>query len=151
MFNLSNSDLVTSLELPEVDRRFNRTVQEYVEIIRDLTEQSAVARVKDIAEQRGVTRSSVSTALNSLVELGLVTHEHYGYVTLTESGRDLGEILTRRHQIIRQFLEKLLRLEPETADREACILEHSMSPETLNALLRFIRKVDGCPRCCGAD
>ena len=148
MLSGSNINPVESLEIPEVDGRYNRTVQEYVEVIRDLTAKSAVARVKDIAEQRGVTRASVSSAVGSLVELGLVRHEHYGYVTLTEPGRELGDAMTLRHRVIRQFLENLLQLEPEIADREACILEHTMSPETLNALVRFIRKVDGCPRCC---
>ncbi|MDP8237913.1 MAG: metal-dependent transcriptional regulator [Candidatus Hatepunaea meridiana] len=124
--------------IPEVDERYNTTVQEYVEIIRDIVQMHSVARVKDIAEQRGVTRSSVSTVLNVLRDLELIEHEHYGYVQLTKNGKKLGEILTRRHTVIRNFLTICLKLNPGLADKEACRLEHTMSSMTLNALVRFV-------------
>ncbi len=126
---------------------YNTTVQEYVEIIRDLVGEQRVARVKDIAELRGVTRSSVSTALNNLRDLGLIEHEHYGYVSLTDDGRRLGEILTQRHSVILRFLHDILGLELDSADEEACKLEHSMGPEALRALVRCVGTVEGCPRC----
>ena len=134
---------------PEVDSRFNTTVQEYIEIIRDLISERRVARVKDIAKLRGVTRSSVSTAMSMLRDLDLVDHEHYGYVSLTRDGISLGEILARRHSIIRQFLHKCLHIEADIADDEACKLEHSMSVQTLNALIRFVQIANECPACTG--
>ncbi|MBM3329936.1 MAG: metal-dependent transcriptional regulator [Calditrichaeota bacterium] len=131
----------------DVDERFNATVQEYVEVIRDLIEAGPVARVKDIAERRGVTRSSVSIALKDLRSLGLVQHEHYGYVELTDDGRELGAVLSRRHAVIRTFLENILGLPAEAANNEACRLEHAMSPETLDALVEYVRRLEGCPWC----
>jgi len=147
MIDESNIMLATGVHMPNLAGRFNTTVQEYVEIIRDLVAIQQVARVKDIARLRQVTRSSVSTALSNLVELGLVNHEHYGYVALTETGRELGDILSLRHGVIQRFLQGFLALDPEAADREACVLEHAMSPEALNALIRFIRIVEKCPQC----
>lgn len=86
--------------IPYLDSRYTTTIQEYVEIIRDLVTENDVARVKDIAEMRGVTRASVSMVIGSLRELGLVEHEHYGDVLLTKDGRLLGELLDHRHKLI---------------------------------------------------
>jgi len=131
------------MDISNLDTHHTTTVQEYIEIIRDLVVASPVARVKDIASKRGVTRSSVSTALNSLRDLGLIRHEHYSYVALTEEGAQLGMVLNRRHQLIRHFLQDLLGLEPELADSEACRLEHTMSYEALSALLKYVSRITG--------
>lgn len=129
-----------------LDSRYNTTVQEYIEIIRDLVKERSVARVKDIAEQRGVSRSSVSTALSNLKELGLVEHEYYGYAVLTEEGQLLGDLLEHRHSIILRFLTNILGIPEDTADEEACKLEHSISANTLNALMRFVKSVEECTK-----
>lgn len=122
----------------EANFPFSLAVQEYVEIIRDLSDAGRVARIKDIAEARGVSPASVSTAVGTLAALGLVEHRHYGYVVLTEAGGRLGEKLRRRHEIIRSFFEQCIGLERSVADREACVLEHSMSEQALDGLVRFI-------------
>lgn len=82
-----------------------------------------------------------------LSDLGLVDHEHYGYVSLTEKGQALGAVLTKRHEVILRFLRDCLRLDAETADSEACRLEHTMSRETVNALVRFVEEASQCPVC----
>ena len=133
---------MSDTSIPAVADTYNTTVQEYIEIIRDLVREHRVARIKDIADIRGVTRSSVSTAMNMLKELSLVDHEHYGYVNLTEEGAALGEILSSRHAIIQKFLHRFLRLDPNLADKEACKLEHAISTETLNALMRFVHETE---------
>ncbi len=143
----NNPDCGGGCLLPILDDRFNTTVQEYVEIIRDLTGIDAVARVKDIALRRGVKASSVSTAIGNLKLLGLIDHKHYGYVELTHDGRELGETLSRRHALIHCFLRDILGLEGEAADAEACRLEHSMSGETLDALIAYVTRIKGCPWC----
>ena len=133
--------------LPILDERYNTTVQEYVEIIRDLTGAETVARVKDIATRRGVKASSVSTAIVNLKQLGLIDHKHYGYVELTDNGRELGQVLARRHAVIRCFLRDILGLEGVAADDEACRLEHTMSGPTLDALIAYVTRIKGCPWC----
>ena len=107
------------------------TVQEYVEIIHDIQKRQKVARVKDIAQKRGVSRSSVSTVLNMLKKRKLVVHEQYGLVELTRRGEELGEYLDQRHQIIYDFLENI-------AEADACKLEHHISTETVEYLKHFL-------------
>jgi len=120
--------------------------QEYIEVIDHLERMHRVARVKDIAQRRGVTRSSVSIALNGLAGKNLIRHEQYGHVTLTAQGRRVARNLEQRHSAIRAFLTDILAVDPELADRDACQIEHIMSRETLSALTDFLEFVRTCPR-----
>ena len=79
------------------------TTQEYIEVIHDLETEKKVARVKDIADRRGVSKSSVSLVLNQLRKKDLIDHEQYGHVTLSETGLVLAKELERKHSIIKTF------------------------------------------------
>ena len=114
------------------------TIQEYVEIIHDLQKKYKVARVKDIAEQRGVSRSSVSIVLNMLKKRNLVIHEQYGLVELTKTGERLGQLLSQRHKTIFNFLTKVLGVPSQVAETDACKLEHHISSETMECLINFL-------------
>lgn len=131
-----------------MESQFDTTTQEYVEIIHDLQEKHKVARVKDIALSRGVTRSSASTALNHLKKKNLIRHESYGLVELTEKGQRLGQALAERHAIIKKFFVEILGISPDVADEDACKLEHYISSETLNGLIHFLAFVEDCPKVC---
>ena len=99
------------------------TTQEYIEVIRDLENENKVARVKDIADRRGVSRSSVSIILNQLLKKDLIAHEQYGHVSLSQKGRRLANDLERRHQAIKEFLVKVLGVSDENAEKDACKFE----------------------------
>ncbi len=123
----------------------DKTTQEYIEVIRELEKENTVARVKDIAARRGVSRSSVSLVLNQLRKKKLIFHEHYSHVTLTQKGRYMAEILDNRHQLIKQFLVLMLGLPEEIAETDACKFEHIVSKETINAIDRFLFAYENCP------
>ena len=127
-----------------METEFNPTIEEYIEIIHALQQHGEGARVKDIAEKRGVTRSSVSTALALLKKKKLIVHESYGQVALTQKGRLLGNELEARHQAIKHFLNKMLGLDPETAETDACKLEHYMSQKAVSLLVNFTQFIENC-------
>ena len=104
-----------------------------------------VARVKDIATTRGVTRSSVSTVLNLLKKKDLIKHESYGLVELTEEGEALGRALDMRHETIKKFFIEILGISTDIADSDACKMEHHISSETLDCLTRFLTFVESYP------
>lgn len=124
---------------------YDTTTQEYVEIIYGLQKENRVARVKEIAAERGVTASSVSTAIKNLKKLNLVHHQKFGYVNLTNEGLELGESLTRRHQLVRYFLVEILGVDYDAAEADACLIEHIINPQTFDKLLDFIEFVEECP------
>lgn len=124
---------------------FDTTTQEYVEIIYEIQKKKKVARVKEIAKKRGVTRSSVSIALNLLKKKKLINHETYGLVELTDEGQQLGEELEERHKILKDFFIDILSINPETAEQDACILEHHISTMVLNSFVGFIAFIKNYP------
>ncbi len=67
----------------------SESLEDYLEIILDLEKTHKVARTRDIAEKKGVKRGTVTGALKSLGEKGLITYEPYSFVTLTQKVQQL--------------------------------------------------------------
>lgn len=124
----------------------SENLEDYLETILDLEQTHKVARVKDIAEQRGVLRGSVTGALRSLAEKGLINYEPYSFITLTEKGMAVAGEIARRHSIIRNFLENVLQLDETTAEDNACRMEHAMDRAAIDRLVDFIEYIETCPR-----
>jgi Mn-dependent DtxR family transcriptional regulator len=89
----------------------------------------------------GVTKPSVSSALSGLEDRGLVRHERYGEVQLTAQGALVAEEMYRRHQLLHAFLRDVLGVSDPVAARDACLVEHVLSQEALERLLRLVEFV----------
>jgi DtxR family Mn-dependent transcriptional regulator len=121
-------------------------MEDYLEAICDLNKEKKVVRVKDIAKRMDVKMPTVSSMLKTLNARGLVHYEKYEYVELTKDGVDVGKEMRRRHQVLFDFLTKILKIEQSVADEEACKMEHALSAETLDSLTDFMGFVQACPR-----
>jgi len=115
------------------------SLEDYLEAIYHLVEEGRVARVKDIAARVSVQMPSVTGALRSLVEKDLVNHDPYGYTTLTPRGREIAFEVVRRHEVLTDFLVSVLGLDHETAERNACSIEHAIEPIVLERLVEFVK------------
>lgn len=113
-------------------------MEDYLEAILTLQEEQKVARVRDIARQLKVKMPSVTGAVRNLAEKGLVNYERYSFVTLTEEGRKIAEEITSRHLIIYDFLARVLLVDMEIAELDACRIEHAVSPQTMTKLKIFL-------------
>jgi DtxR family Mn-dependent transcriptional regulator len=111
--------------------------QGYLEAILELETAHKVARAKEIADRLGVQRASVTGALKSLEEKGLIDYRPYSYITLTPAGRKIAEEVARRHRVIKEFLLNVLRVAAPVAEATACRLEHAIDPLTLERLACF--------------
>jgi DtxR family transcriptional regulator, Mn-dependent transcriptional regulator len=127
------------------ESRLSESQEDYVEAIGELEEQLKVVRVKKIAEALDVKMSSVSSALALLAKKKLVNYEKYDYVELTEEGRKIAGFLRRRHAVLKKFLTEVLAVEEESADRDSCGMEHHVSKNTINNLVKFIEYIDSNP------
>jgi DtxR family Mn-dependent transcriptional regulator len=96
------------------------------------------ARVKAIAGRLGVTMPSVSGAVETLQKRGLVQHTPYGDVKLTAKGKKVAREVKERNDTIYRFLLEFLHLPQAIASRDACVLEHVVSPKTLSRLASFL-------------
>jgi DtxR family Mn-dependent transcriptional regulator len=121
-------------------------MEDYLETIFDLDKNKKVVRVKDIARKMDVKMPTVTSMLKTLSQRGLVHYEKYEYVELTKDGADVGREMRRRHEILKKFLTDILKIGVRTADEEACKMEHTLSPETLESLVDFMEFIQVCPR-----
>ncbi len=116
-----------------------KSVEDYLERIHILIEQGRRARVHDVAEELNVRMPSVNKAVSELKKLGLVEQEPYGDLRLTEDGSRLSNEIHERHTLLTAFLVKL-GVSSETAERDACLMEHILSAETLERVQAYVNK-----------
>jgi len=117
------------------------SLEDYLEAIFNVASDVGIARSKDIAKKLGVSRASVTGALRVLKKKGLANYEPYDYVTLTQAGDDAAAEIARKHDILKAFFINVLGVEKDIAQRAACRAEHTLGPEVITRLLRFIKFV----------
>ena len=126
--------------------RLSAKAEDYLETILRLSETPRGARTGDIAGALQVQPSTVSAALKSLKEQGLLDYEPYGVVGLTPKGRQVAEDIAGRHVALRRFFTETLGLSPEEAELAACGMEHDATPLVLariSLLGDFLRQHPG--------
>src|ERR1700685_2841369 len=100
--------------------------QDYLKVIWNAQEWSLEkVSTKMLAEKIGVSASTASESIRKLAEQGLVDHEKYGAVTLTESGRRAALAMVRRHRLLEAFLVKGLGYRWDEVHDEAEVVEHA--------------------------
>lgn len=114
------------------------SMQNYLEEILNLSFKQDTVRVTDIAERLNLTKPSVAQALKQLREQGLIKQSRYGPVELTEKGRKCALVVKRRHEVLKSFLVDVLELNHQVAERDACLMEHAVSSETIERLVNFL-------------
>lgn len=113
--------------------QINESAENYLETILRLSKELPVVRSVDIANELGFKKSSVSVAMKHLRE-----HEHIivsdsGFITLTESGRKIAEMIYERHELLATWLTQL-GVPDDIASEDACKLEHVLSRESFEAI-----------------
>jgi DtxR family Mn-dependent transcriptional regulator len=121
-------------------------MEDYLEAIGRLSEAGNIARVTKLSRELGVSKPSVSAALNKLAKAGLVQHERYGSIELTAEGRRVADDVIRRHEIMRRFLTEILGIDRERAEEDACRMEHVLSPASLERFSKFVEFLTSCPQ-----
>jgi DtxR family Mn-dependent transcriptional regulator len=122
------------------------SMEDYLEAMFILVEQGKPVKVTEIGKALGVKKPSVTSALAKLSEAGLVQHEKYGDVVLTDEGKRIAQDVYWRHRTLRQFLVEILNVDPAVAEGDACRMEHVLSSTSLERLAKFIEFVLNCPR-----
>ncbi len=118
----------------------SESMEDYLEAIFKLIKENGSARVTDIAAQLGIAASSVNQGLKRLNQEGLIDQEKYGPIKLTKSGVQTAEKINCKHQILYLFLNKTLGVSTETADQDACSIEHALSQESFEKMTDYLIK-----------
>ena len=117
--------------------------EDYLETIVMLggTTDQAVRSV-DVAAKMGVSKASVNKAVSALKEKHFLDQPFYGDITLTDKGYEYGTSVLGRHRLLLKFLTENLGIDPETAEEEACQMEHAISDESFKKWASFIKRLD---------
>ncbi|MDL2229215.1 metal-dependent transcriptional regulator [Treponema sp. OttesenSCG-928-L16] len=113
-----------------------QSLEDYLEMVSFLSDEGE-ARVTDIASRLHVSKPSVLTALKVLEEQGLLEHERYRGVSLTEKGRIRAAEIRERHDFLTAFLRDVVGVSPVTAEEDACKMEHILSEETIDKMKKL--------------
>ena len=116
-------------------RDLSTVAQDYLKVIWTAQEWSLEkVSTKMLAERIGVSASTASESIRKLADQGLVDHEKYGAVTLTEAGRDAALAMVRRHRLMETFLVRELGYSWDEVHDEAEVLEHAVSDRMLDRI-----------------
>ncbi len=116
----------------------NESAENYLETILILSNSHPVVRSVDVATELGFKKSSVSVAMKKLRESNHIVVSPEGYITLTESGKEIADRIYERHTLLSSWLERL-GVDAQTAAEDACRIEHVISTESFEAMKRHIQ------------
>jgi Mn-dependent DtxR family transcriptional regulator len=114
------------------------TLESYLDAVYELSSNGEGARLTHIAKRMNVTKSTAGAAMAALAERNLILNERYRHIKLTELGADLAMSVTKKHETIRSFFMEQLHIDEETADADACAIEHVISDKAVSAMRRAI-------------
>jgi DtxR family Mn-dependent transcriptional regulator len=120
------------------------SLENYLEAIYHLVENKQLARVKNISKRLKVNYSSVTGALKVLAARKLINYAPYSPVTLTPKGKEIAKDMIVRHEILFDFFANILHVDEKQANKAACEMEHSLSPEILKRFQIFFEAVKTC-------
>lgn len=116
----------------------NESAENYLETILVLSKSRPVVRSVDIATELGFKKSSVSVAMKKLRQNEHITVSPEGYIYLTDSGREIAEMIYERHKLLSSWLTAL-GVDKEIAAEDACRIEHVISKESFEAIKKHVK------------
>lgn len=122
----------------------NESAENYLETILILSQRLPVVRSVDIANELDFKKSSVSVAMKNLRQKNQITVTDAGFIYLTDSGREIAEMIYERHQMLSRLLMSL-GVPEEIATQDACRIEHVISRESFDAVKKAMKKI-GLPQ-----
>lgn len=115
------------------------SAENYLETILVLHNRLPQVRSIDIVNELGYSKPSISVAMKNLREKGLILMDRDGHITLTDSGRQIAEMIYERHTLLTKWLTAL-GVEEKTAAEDACRIEHVISKESFEMLKKHIQE-----------
>ena len=119
--------------------------EEYLEAIYRLEEKTGSAKTMELARKLKVVPGSITNTVDRLERRGLVLHEPYKGIKLTEKGRKLALDVLRRHRLVERLLTDILHLDWSEVHDAACKLEHAITPNIIKPLEKALGHPKTCP------
>lgn len=121
-----------------IQHKSEESLEDYLETILVLSRRLSGVRSIDVANELNFSKPSVSVAMKNLKNRGYITVGEDGYITLSDSGKELAESVYERHTLLTEWLVHL-GVNPEIAARDACKMEHDITSESYEAMKKCIK------------
>ncbi|MFP5527944.1 metal-dependent transcriptional regulator [Peptococcus simiae] len=108
--------------------------EDYLECILRLQNRQGEVKSIDVANAMNYSKPSISRAMKILQEKGFILMDKKKFIHLTDEGLQKAEEVYKRHLLLREALISLLGVSPETAEQDACRIEHIVSQETIDKI-----------------
>ncbi len=128
-----------------VEKSVSNHAEEYLEAIYRLESRVGFARTMELARELNVVAGSITNTIENLEKKGLVIHEPYKGVKLTEDGRRIASNVLRKHRLAERLLTDFLNLDWSEVHEPACMLEHAISPKIVKNLEKALGHPKRCP------
>jgi len=122
------------------------SLEDYLKAIFRIVAVKQAAHAKDISARLSVSNSSVTGALRTLADRGLINYAPYDLITLTPLGQTTARDIVRRQEALREFFTKVLAVDADTAEIGACKMEHEIPPAIFERFIQFVDFVEVCLR-----
>lgn len=116
--------------------------ENYLETILRLRNRQGNVRSIDLAVELNYSKPSISRAVALLKKAGYLTVDENGYIELTAAGLEKANSVYEKHKMIKSFLVKVLGVNEETAENDACRIEHIISDESFGAMKNYVKKLE---------
>ncbi len=114
------------------------SAENYLETILILSQELPVVRSIDVVAQLGFKKSSVSVAMKNLRAKGYIVVSDSGFITLTEAGKEIADMIYERHNFLSSWLISL-GVDEDIALEDACRIEHVISKESFAAIKKHVK------------
>lgn len=113
--------------------------ENYLEAILKINKQFGEVRCIDLSKYFNISRASVSRAMNVLKSENMIIMEPYGDIKLTSEGFKRATEVSYKHNMIKNFLTDILKMEDAIAEIDACRVEHVVSDDFIESLNRILK------------
>ena len=117
--------------------RIHQSAEDYLEKILMIREKKGEVHSIDIANELGFSKPSVSVAMKNLRQAGYISMDGNGAITLEPPGYEIANRIYQRHKLLTRLLISL-GVSAETAEQDACRIEHDLSVETFEKLQAYV-------------
>lgn len=127
-----------------MNKELTESLEKYLLAIYELSQENQDIKVKDVSNYLKIGGSTTSEAVKTLTKKGFVDYQPYGTITLTRKGEDAVELKIYRHDTISKFLNNVLEIDKESAEKNATKIEYSMTEEVLVKFVHFLDFMESC-------
>ena len=122
-------------------KKLNIKNQNLLKAIYEMEVLNGKARLTDVATKLEFSKSRANQEVKKLRSMGLVAEGKYEPLQLTKFGKFEAKKVVFTHQLIKTFLIRIFNIEENIAEKDACAIEHVISEETTQAILKQLEKI----------